>query len=95
MPTIHIQRDHPFSMAEAHARLNALADKLKERLDVASHWEGDELLLEREGAKGRVRVLAQQVSIEITLSVFLSPFKGALEDAIQDYLDDHLKVAEA
>ncbi len=90
MATIDIRRSHSVGKAAARTAAERIAERLKEKIDVRYHWEGDDLRLERTGAKGRIQVTNSEVRVEIDLNLALRPIKGKIEEKANKYLDEFL-----
>jgi putative polyhydroxyalkanoate system protein len=90
MAQIDIAHPHTMGREKARKAVGAIADDLRNRLQVDYHWEGDELLFNRPGATGRIDVDDENVRVRIDLGMFLAPMKGVVESQIRNYLDQHL-----
>lgn len=89
MPNIHIHRPHQLSVAEAHAVVDQVAAKLREKLSMDTHWEGDVLQFSRSGVNGSIVVAPQAIDVKATLGLMLAPLKGMIEQEIRRKLDEH------
>lgn len=89
MARIDIQRDHHLSPEQAHAVVDKVAAKIKEKFGTESRWEGDTLRFERSGVKGSIAVAATSVHVVAELGMLLSPMKGTIEQEIRRKLDEH------
>ena len=83
MPSIHLSQPHRLSLAEAHARVDRVATRMREKFDIDSRWEGDVLRFSRSGVKGTIAVGADAVQVQAELGLMLSPLKGMVEDEIR------------
>jgi putative polyhydroxyalkanoate system protein len=90
MATIDIRRNHTIGKAAARDAAQGIAEKLKDKVDVRYHWDGDDLRFERTGAKGRIQVTESEVRVEIDLNLALRPLRGKLEAKVHKYLDESL-----
>lgn len=90
MATIDISRNHSLGLERARVAIEAIAAKLGESVDARYRWEGDNLLLERPGATGKINVTADSVRVEINLGFALRLLKGKVTKRVHDYLDEDL-----
>lgn len=90
MATIDLRRSHTIGKDKAKVAAQSIADKLKEKIEIQYRWEGDSLLFERSGAKGRIDVTDSEVVVEVDLGLMLRPMKGSITEKIQSYLDKSL-----
>jgi len=86
MASIQVSYPHPLTMAEAREAVNAFSAKLEKKLDVKSSWQGDILMLERQGVKGSMVLTEGMVKVELTLGMMLTPMKGQIEAEINKQL---------
>jgi putative polyhydroxyalkanoate system protein len=91
MATIDIKRSHSIGKDKARTAAEAVAQRLKDKIDATYRWEGDDLKFERSGAKGRIAVSDTEVRVEVELGMLLRPIKGKIEDKVHQYLDEYLK----
>jgi putative polyhydroxyalkanoate system protein len=87
MSTIRMERQHTLGEAKAREAASAVAERLKEKMQIAYRWEGNVLRFERSGAKGQLHVSDSQVRMEIELGLMLRPMKGMIEQKMADYFD--------
>jgi putative polyhydroxyalkanoate system protein len=73
-------------MAEAREAIQTFSVKLEAKLGVKSHWQGDVLMLERQGVKGSMVLAEGVVEVELTLGMMLTPMKGQIEAEINKQL---------
>jgi putative polyhydroxyalkanoate system protein len=71
-------------------QVEALAQRLKDKLGAQYQWHGDTLNFSRKHASGHIRVGDDHVDVEVSLGVMLRPLKGSLEQMVREYLDEHL-----
>lgn len=91
MPAIDIKRSHNLGKEGARKAASAIAEELKNKVDVKQHWEGDDLKFEGSGAKGAIQVGDSTVRVAVDLNFFLrNTMKGAIEGKINEYLDKYL-----
>lgn len=83
MPTISIRQPHQLSPAEARAKVDHVAARMREKFDMESQWDGDTLRFSRSGVKGSIAVEAQAVAVHAELGMMLSPLKGMVEQEIR------------
>jgi putative polyhydroxyalkanoate system protein len=91
MATIDIKRSHALGKDKARAAAEAVARRLKDKIDATYRWKGDDLEFERSGAKGRIAVSDTEVRVQVELGLLLGPLKGKIEDKVHQYLDEYLK----
>lgn len=89
MPSIDIQRPHGLPLPEARAVVEKVAARMREKFDMASHWEGDTLHFSRPGVKGQISLGSDAIRVRAELGVLLSPLKGMVEQEIRRKLDEH------
>lgn len=90
MAQIDIQRGHRLGRERARALVDELAERLRERLEVSTAWQGDELVFQRSGVDGRISVGDELVRVQIRLGLMLTAFKPMLEAEIRRKLDEKL-----
>lgn len=90
MATIDIKRSHSLGKEGARQAAQSLADKLKEKLEIAYRWEGDVLKFDRSGASGKITVSESEVRVEVDLGMLMRPMKGMVEEKVNHYLDKAL-----
>ena len=86
MASIQVSYPHPLTMAEAREAVNAFSAKLEKKLDVESSWQGDILMLERQGVKGSMVLTEGMVEVGLTLGMMLTPMKGQIEAEVNKQL---------
>jgi len=74
-------------MADARAAVQIFSDKLETKLGVKSVWQGDILMLERQGVKGSMVLKEGLVEVELTLGMMLTPMKGQIEAEVNKQLE--------
>lgn len=90
MPAIDLRQSHQLPLAEARARVEHVADRMREKFGMDSRWDGDTLRFSRPGVKGTIAVAAHEVTVHAELGLMLSPLKGMVEDEIRRKLAEHL-----
>ena len=87
MPEISISRKHGLSEKDVRDRIEALADKISDRLGGAWSWQSDLAVCEVHGARAQVSYDAQSVFIEVSLPRMMKPLRRRLEAKIIEYFD--------
>lgn len=88
MPNIDIRQPHQLSLAEARAKVDHVAARMREKFAMDSQWDGDTLRFSRSGVKGAIAVGADAVEVHAELGMMLSPLKGMVEQEIQRKLGE-------
>jgi len=91
MATIDIKRPHSLGKDKAKEAAQAVADRLKEKLDIKYRWDGDTLKFERTGASGSIACTATDVRVQVDLNIMLRPMKGKIEEKVNQYLGEYMK----
>ena len=86
MASIQVSYPHQRSMTEAREAVQTLSAKLGTKLGVKSTWQGDVLMLERQGVKGSMVLTEGVVDVELTLGMMLTPMKGQIEAEVNKQL---------
>jgi putative polyhydroxyalkanoate system protein len=89
MPTIDIHRPHQLSLPEAHAVVDQVAARMREKFGMEGQWQGDTLRFSRSGVKGSIAVAADAIHVHAELGLMLAPLKGMVEQEIRRKLDEH------
>ena len=87
MASIHVSYPHQHSMENAREVARTFAAKLETKLGVKGVWQGDVLVLERQGVKGSLVLSQGVVDVELTLGMMLTPMKGQIEAEVNKQLD--------
>lgn len=91
MATIEICRSHAMPVEELRKKVDQISGSLEAKYAVHGRWQGDEMLLEgsgmTRGVKGRIKLEASTVLIELDLPLLLRPMKGQVEESIARKLD--------
>lgn len=90
MAQIDIQRDHALGLTQARAQVDGLAERLRNKLDVQTRWEGDVLHFSRRGVDGHISVGDRSIRVQARLGLMMAALKPMLEAEIQRRLDDQL-----
>lgn len=88
MSRIDIRHDHDLPHARARKAVQEVANKLAERFEFHSHWEGDVLHFNRGGVEGAIELLPKQLRVTAHLGFLMSAFKGRIEEEIRRVLDE-------
>jgi putative polyhydroxyalkanoate system protein len=91
MPSIDIRRPHSLSPAEAHAVIDKVATRMREKFDVQTQWQGETLTFQRPGINGTISVVADEIQVSAELGMLLSPLKSMIEQEIRRKLDEHFE----
>jgi len=91
MADIQVKRSHTLGKQQAREVAEQVAEKLKDRIQVKAHWDGDTLRFERKGASGFIAVSDDAVDVEISLALMFKPMKGMIEGKVREYLDERLR----
>lgn len=86
MASIDIQHPHSLPPAQARQAVQEVADKLAERFDVESRWQGDILHFTRSGVDGRIALMPHQLHVTAQLGFLLGAMKGPIEAEIRRVL---------
>lgn len=73
-------------MEEAREAVQNFSSKLEAKLGVKSLWQGDVLMLERQGVKGSMVLSEGAVDVGLTLGMMLTPMKSQIEAEIHKQL---------
>lgn len=91
MAHIEICRIHKLGQKKARSCAEDMATRLEEAYDLAYEWEGDSLLFERSGVRGRMEVAHEEVRVTIKLGLLMRPMKSVFEREINRHLDEILE----
>jgi putative polyhydroxyalkanoate system protein len=91
MATIEIRRTHSLPVETLRQEVDQMSGSLEAKYAVHGHWHGDEMVLEgsgmTRGVKGRIKVDASTVLVELDLPLLLRPMKRQVEESITRKLD--------
>lgn len=90
MSTIDIQHAHSLPADKARTAIAEVAEKLQDRFDVTTRWEGEVLHFARSGVDGAIELLPGAVRVKAELGFLLSAMKGMVESEIQRVLAEKL-----
>ena len=91
MSTIDIRHAHPLSADQARSAIDRVAQKLQDKFDVATRWEGQTLRFARAGVDGAIELLDNEVRVTAELGFLLSAMKGMVESEIVRVLGEQLR----
>jgi putative polyhydroxyalkanoate system protein len=90
MPSIDIRRPHRLSTADAHALVDQVATRMREKFQVQTRWQNDTTLgFERAGISGTIAIASDEIHVSAQLGMLFSPLKGMIEQEIRRKLDEH------
>ena len=89
MPSIDIRRPHRLSEADAHAVIDKVADRMREKFDLKSQWQNGTLVFERPGISGKIAIGSDEIHVTAQLGLLFSPLKAMIEQEIRRKLDEH------
>ncbi len=90
MSSIDIRHAHSLADDKARDAITEVAQKLHERFDVSTRWEGQMLHFSRSGVDGAIELLPGAVRVKAELGFLLSAMKGMVESEIQRVLTEKL-----
>ena len=93
MADISMQRSHELSSEQVQMRIEALAEKLVDRLGGSWCWQQETAVCELRGAKAQVGYDERSISIDVTLPLMLKPLRGRLEAKIEEYFERYFGAA--
>ena len=86
MSDIDIRRSHALSISQARKQAEEMASTLKEKFDLDSTWEGDQLRFARPGVAGVLTVSTGEIRLVASLGLLLSFMKPHIEGHIHGEL---------
>lgn len=90
MASIDIRRPHRLSQSEAHALIDKVAARMREKFEVKTQWQNDTALaFERPGISGKIAIGSDEIHVSAQLGMLFSPLKGMIEQEIRRKLDEH------
>jgi putative polyhydroxyalkanoate system protein len=87
MADISLKRSHQLGLKGAKTAANKMAERLEEKFDLVSEWEGHTLTFQRPGVNGALVITEADMKLEVTLGLMLKMMKGPIEKAIHENLD--------
>ena len=92
MADIDLIRSHSTGLDGGRETVEAVAQKLENKLGVQYEWDDDNTLaFEGQGAEGQIDVQPDTIRIRIHLSAFLRPMTDQLEKKAETYLDEYIE----
>jgi putative polyhydroxyalkanoate system protein len=90
MASIDIRRPHSLSQPDAHALIDRVATRMREKFEVKTQWQNDtSLTFERPGISGKIAIGGDEIHVSAQLGMLFSPLKGMIEQEIRRKLDEH------
>ncbi|QAU23586.1 polyhydroxyalkanoic acid synthase [Dyella sp. M7H15-1] len=90
MASIDIRRPHRLSQSEAHAVIDKVAARMREKFEVKTQWENDTAMaFERPGISGQIAISSNEIHVSARLGMLFFPLKGMIEQEIRRKLDEH------
>lgn len=89
MPSIDIRRPHRLPRDQAHAVIDQVAARMREKFEVKTQWQNETLAFERPGISGKIAVGPGEIHVTARLGMLFSPLKGMIEEEIRRKLDEH------
>jgi len=89
MASIDIRRPHGLSQSEAHAVIDKVAARMREKFEVKTQWLDGTLAFERPGISGKIAIGDDEIRVSAQLGMLFSPLKGMIEQEIRRKLDEH------
>ena len=91
MAVISLTRDHQLSLEEITQRVNEIALKLEQKLDIQSEWEDEKTLqFRRKGANGSIEISENSVDVTVRLGMMFRALKGMVQQELERVLDKQL-----
>jgi putative polyhydroxyalkanoate system protein len=87
MSDIDIRRSHALSLSQARKQAEEMASALKDKFDLDSSWQGNQLRFERPGVSGALTVSKAEIHLVASLGMLLSFMKPQIEGHIHEQLD--------
>lgn len=88
MPTIDIRHSHQLPLAEARARVEQIATRMREKFGIEGQWQGDTLHISRPGVSGTIAVGSDAIQVSAKLGLMLAAMKGMVEQEIRRKLHE-------
>jgi len=87
MAIISIVRKHTLTHKKAKDAAEKIARDLQKRFALDYDWDGDDVVFERPGISGRMRVAKDTIKLEAQLGFLLSALKPTIEKEIHAQFD--------
>lgn len=88
MAKIDIHQPHQLPLDQARAKVDEVAQRMREKFDTSSEWDNNTLRFFRSGVKGVIAVTEQSVDVHAELGMMLTPLKGVVEQEIRRKLSE-------
>jgi putative polyhydroxyalkanoate system protein len=88
MPSIDIRREHDKSLGDARKAVERVAERISERFEVQSTWEGNTLHFRRSGVDGHIALSKGEVHVRVNLGFLLMALRGPIEAEIHKRIDE-------
>lgn len=88
MSGIDITHPHSLPPEQARTAVEDVADKLAQRFDMQTAWEGDTLRFKRSGVDGAIDMLPGSLRVTAKLGFLLAAMRGPIESEIRRVLDE-------
>lgn len=89
MAIIDVTRQHGLGRERAREIVGRIAQDLVRRYAVQTRWQGDTLLVGRNGIEGRIEVGDDSVRMHAQLGLLAGMLKGTIEQEIQKQFDQY------
>ncbi|GGA04135.1 polyhydroxyalkanoic acid system family protein [Dyella caseinilytica] len=90
MASIDIRRPHRLPLSDAHALIDKVAARMREKFEVKTQWQNNDVLaFERSGINGKIAIGDDEIHVSAQLGMLFSPLKGMIEQEIRRKLDEH------
>jgi putative polyhydroxyalkanoate system protein len=90
MANIHLKQTHNKSESELRKIADELAEKLTEKFQLKSKWNGNTLEFKRSGLHGSLILSDTEVSISLKLGIMMSTFAGTIKKELAQSLKETL-----
>lgn len=90
MANVHLKQAHNKSEDELRVIANELADKLGNKYQLKSKWNGNTLEFKRSGLHGSLILSDSEVSINLKLGMMMSTFARTIKKELAQSLKDTL-----
>ena len=87
MADIDLTRSHSLGLESARRAADAVAARLRREYGVTTEWEGDAVVLDGRGVRGRLDVGPETVRVAVSLGLAARPFRRSLKREIEQELD--------
>ncbi|RAP57820.1 polyhydroxyalkanoic acid system family protein [Oleiagrimonas sp. MCCC 1A03011] len=94
MPSIDIRRTHSLGLEQAHAAVDKVAQRMREKFGVDTRWDDDTLRFSHMGVDGGIAVSAHDVHVQARLGMLVSALKPRIENEIHAKLDEYFGPAK-